>query len=417
MSSSQSLDQITTLYRQNVSKFLFVSDVSLTRQSSSTTNNPQHTNNKNSNKNTNNNQNSSTMSWMGDAARSLALRAATATPFFDAKHHHHHHHHDANDDQKSKNIGHTSSQQNNNKMNYRSTTMTKDDDIRKTTTLLQQSSMNSWSDCICMACGTLLLPPPPSPSLETDETNYSSTTNPTPPPPPPSLLPVSSHICLRPLKRGKTRRRRASRVKAKEFHNRTLSLQRRGGGGGNINSTTSSIQIRNETIQKEQMQRMASMYNLGDGRAKNCLVIKCTFCGMEKRRKGVEIKKSIPPQLSSTKNRVQRSRGSGSNHIMDAKHCSSQKPNKDGRKLAEPKGESMNVSTQIHNNADFISLTMGGGNNARKRKEGGGGGDVDDSNKIISPLLSLQGGKKKKKKKPEMAKKSDLMDFLSSLND
>lgn len=39
----------------------------------------------------------------------------------------------------------------------------------------------------------------------------------------------------------------------------------------------------------------------------------------------------------------------------------------------------------------------------------------DEGDPFLSPLL--MGKKKKKKKKPEMAKRGDLMDFLSSLND
>ena len=398
---------MTKLYQQNVSKFLLVCDASLTRQTIIA--NPSQPNQR-----LNNNHHIATtsFSWMGDAARSLALRSATS-PFFVADTHNNHHDVDTDSRKSSKH-----------KLNKNDTATAA---IRTTTppTMLQ-SSINSWSDCICMACGTLLLPPPPPPPTLTpvidddvfnaiivDETNQSSTT--------PSLLPVHSHISLRPLKRGKTRRRRASRVKAKELHNRTLSLQRRGGGNtnNNNNNNSSSVQIlRNEILQKEQMQRMASMYNLGDGRAKNCIVIQCTFCGQKKKRKGMEIKKSILPHPPLPKS------SSPKMGVVHAKNkCGSQKKNNNN--IIKPTSEKVDVSTQIRDNTDFISLdsikmsdgiaVVGMGRDARTRKQGG---DINGQNEIVSPILVLQGGRKKKKKKrPETTKTSALMDFLSSLND
>lgn len=404
-----SLEQITTLYRQNISKFLFVSDASLKSQTTSTTTaNLHHPNN-----------NSTTSSWMGDAARSLSLRSATPPILANT--------HDLDNRKTNKSKLDNTTKHDGKKTN------TADDgagvDVAAiwttttTTLLLPSSSMNSWSGCICMACGTLLLPPPSK--IDASNTIVEETEKGASNPltmttaQPPLLLPLNSHISLRPLKRDRTRRRRASRVKAKELHNRTLSLQRRGGGGGggnsnNINSAT--LQIRNEAIQKEKMQRVASMYNLGDGRAKNCLVIKCTFCGMKKKRKGMEIKKSVvpPPSSSSPKsNGVQRSRR---NETVNAKKKSTQLPPERRGVVDLARKRVEDISSQIRDNTDFISLdsTRGKsgiavGTDDRKRKQGG-----DDA--IISPLLL--GGKKKKKKKPETPKKgSDLMDFLSSLND
>lgn len=404
-SSHPPLEQITTLYRQNISKFLFVSDASLKSQTTTPTTHQQHRNN---------NSTTST-SWMGDAGRSISLRSAIPPILANT--------HDL-DRKATKN-----KLSNNTKIDGKKTNTAEDNaDVAAiqtttaTTSLLPSSSMNSWSDCICMSCGTLLLPPPSEIDVSNTimEETAKGASNPltmtASQPLQLLLLPLNSHISLRPLKRGRTRRRRASRVKAKELHNRTLSLQRRGGGGGgnsnNINST--SLQIRNETIQKEKMQRLASMYNLGDGRAKNCIVIKCTFCGMKKKRKGMEIKKSVvspPPSSSLKSSRVQRSSG---NETVNAKKMTVQLPSDRRGVVHLTRKRVEDVSSQIRDNTDFISLgsTRGSGigaGDARKRKQGG-----DDA--IISPLLL--GGKKKKKKQTETPKKgSDLMDFLSSLND
>ncbi len=418
--SSHPLDHITTLYRQNVSKFLLISDASLRRQTTiANDNDQQHPNIDNIPSST------TSSSWMGDAARSLALRSAT--PFTVSI-----------DDQdagrkKSKSKPSKNNVANSDKLNC---IATNDDDaaITRTTTLVQ-SSLNSWSDCICMACGTFLLPPPPEIDNLVSNVNIvkgglyvsaniqslpnaSSSTKTTAVPPP--LLPLNSHISLRPLKRGRTRRRRASRVKAKELHNRTLSLQRRGGGGGHHNT---SIQlIRTETLQKEKIQRMASMYNLGDGRAKNCLVIECTFCGTKKKRKGIEIKKSVAPSSPSPPNtsRLQGTSKGNQSKVVHAKNTGSRKSM--GSRVVEPTSKRVDgVSSQIRDNTDYISLdskiksSSDGmvlvGGNSQKRKL--------DRNEVNgnSPLL-LQGGKKKKKKKPETKTKTGaLMDFLSSLND
>ncbi len=399
---NSSLDEIltTNLYRQNVSKVLIVCEASLARQTIINAN-PSHQQQQQ--------QQHYPFSWMGDAARSLALRSATS-PFFASDNHH--------DTDSRKNGKNKLNKNHVHKSNRLDVDITAAAAIRTTTTpttgMLSRSPTNSWSDCFCMACGTLLLPPPEidhgvSNASIVDETPSSTTTM------SPQLLPVHSHISLRPLKRGKTRRRRASRVKAKELHNRTLSLQRRRGGGGNNNNNSNIQMIQKEILQKEKIQRMASMYNLGDGRAKNCIVIQCTFCGTKKKRKGMEIQKSNPPPPQSSSPKM---------GVVHAKNNSDSRKNKMERRLVvKPTSEKADVSSQIRDNTDFISLdsermssgiaVVGMGRDARTRKQGG---DVDGQNGIVSPLLLL-GKNKKKKKRPETTKTSALMDFLSSLND
>ena len=166
------------------------------------------------------------------------------------------------------------------------------------------------------------------------------------------------------------------------------------------------------------------MYNLGDGRAKNCLVIECTFCGTKKKRKGIEIKKSVAPSSPSPPNtsRLQGTSKGNQSKVVHAKNTGSRKSM--GSRVVEPTSKRVDgVSSQIRDNTDYISLdstikgrsggvsVLVGSTNPQKRKL-----DRNDVNGN-SPLL-LQGGKKKKKKKPETKTKTGaLMDFLSSLND
>ena len=77
--------------------------------------------------------------------------------------------------------------------------------------------------------------------------------------------------------------------------------------------------------------------------------------------------------------------------------------------------EKKNVISQIKDNSDYISLSSIGGVTAKDNSKGNNNTGKRKQNDDVSPLLS--GKKKKKKKKAPEKKKSDLMDFLSSLND
>ena len=258
-----------------------------------------------------------------------------------------------------------------------------------------------WSDFICMTCGTFLFHPVMTTANSSTDKSRGSAISTKDRANLPSIIssqatPLPSNIYLRPLKRGKTRRRRASQAKAKQLHNRSLSLQRRG------TTNTANIQLRKDPLAKEEMQRIALSYCIGDGRAKNCLVMRCTHCGTKKKRKGLEVKAQKKTEADKTTN--ERKRDSKTKHDI--------------------RGEKKTLASQIRDNTDYISLTSLGGGAAKKsgkqhqrhdseqahgKKIGQG-----DTDAFTSPLL---GGKKKKKKKKPEAKKGDLMDFLSSLND
>lgn len=348
---------ITTLYRQNVSNFLAYTDACLQERKGY---NP---------------PDDSLVSWIGDTARSLALRAAN---------------HDANTvNAATQQASHNTSAKK--KSSVKPANASPADMIR--------ALPPNWSDFMCLSCGAFLFPP--AEPNKVDDNGCSSTTSLT------NIrsiqssqISLPSNIYLRPLKRGRTRRRRASRAKAKQLHNHSLSLQRRG-------TSNTSTQLQNNTLVKEEMQRIASSYCLGDGRAKNCLVVKCTYCGTKRKRKGVEVK--------SSQKMVQ---AGGGNKASQGK--------KKNQGSQSEKRTERSVTSQIHDNTDFISLsgnstaqgtksvgqkrTLHGKPMAGKRKQQ----DVI-SEPFNSPLLG--GKKKKKKKKAEPKKGGNLMDFLSSLND
>jgi hypothetical protein len=256
-----------------------------------------------------------------------------------------------------------------------------------------------WSDTICMSCGTSLVPPPadnPDAIVDGSDNGILPIIASSPPP--------GGNIYLRPLKRGRTRRRRASRSKSKEMHDRELSLRRRGGGGG---PTTNDASLR-DALSKERMRRIAYSYRLGDGRARNCLVMKCTHCGTKKKRKGMEVKKSANNGKRKDDDDVARRKKKGDGR-------STRRPSEIGMAV----GKKADVESRVRDeSSDFISLEGGKLLNSKRQQRPderqGMGKRKHDENSLVSPLLA---GKKKKKKKPEIAKRGDLMDFLSSLND
>ena len=82
-------------------------------------------------------------------------------------------------------------------------------------------------------------------------------------------------------------------------------------------------------------------------------------------------------------------------------------------------GKKANVESRARDESDFISLESGKLITSKRQQQRsderqGTGKRKHDENSFVSPLLAC---KKKKKKKPKIAKRGDLMDFLSSLND
>lgn len=133
--------------------------------------------------------------------------------------------------------------------------------------------------------------------------------------------------------------------------------------------------------------KLANLHRLGDGRSKHCVVNKCGFCGNEKKKKGIEVKR-IQRSTSNIKS-IQNQKRDNSNEPVDLK------------KMVGKKDD--------FKDSNFISLP--GDKPAAAKKTGFS--LFKHKQNSTPPLLS--GGKKKKAKK--QAAGSKLMDFLSSLND
>lgn len=237
----------------------------------------------------------------------------------------------------------------------------------------ESNSASVRADFICLACGTLLLPQHTATAYLRELAKSPNPTSLFEPSPTPDCK-----ISLRSMKRGRSRRRRASRCRAKQLHNASLLMKRTGG--------TNNVQVRMTAIAQKDLLKVADSYRIGDGKSKHCIVIECNFCGAKRKRKGIEI---------SVKNMRRRT------EPTDATANCSKKTNK--KKTQTNKERS--VETQIRDNTDFISLVSFGDTQQGKK--------VEMNND--APLLQI--GKKKKKKQEPKNKNSDLMDFLSSLND
>ena len=258
-----------------------------------------------------------------------------------------------------------------------------------------QSMDPQWEDFICMTCGTFLIPP-------IDQSTITSSKGPSEDdasvrrgglPDVLSLMkaqlsaaPLPDNIFLCGMKRGRTRRRRASRAKAKQLYKRALSLERRG------STNNISFDMQREVLLEEKMTEVAHSFNVNDGRALSCLVLECGHCGTRHKRKGLEaigeeeVAKSAMTAATDkpTRNKVP----------SDAS----------ARKRARAISS---VSSQISDNRDFISLSSPWQSSGRQSR-------VPQSKRKNPDSMLLSGGKKKKKKQQT---RSNLQDFLSSLND
>ena len=356
---------VTSIYRQLLSVFLLSSDACLGQFTSR------------------NRHISAVASWMGDAARSVALRSVRPAD---------------DDDDGDEAAGYVAADASNRRKAAKGKAAAENDKF---------GSDPIWSDFVCMTCGTLLFPPPPPARPAADAVDADGRLPLSMPPP---LLPTGD-VRLRPLKRGRTRRRRASRSRARQLHDRALSLQRRGGGGGGGSSNDAS---RKDALSKEMMRRAAYSHRLGDGRARNCYVAKCAHCGTRRKRKGAEVRKD-----------GKRGVGRASAGAMDDDDAARRR--KSGGLTRPPPARRMagksNAASRTCDDSDFISLnSIGDGANKFPSKhqhqpeeqKGAGKRNRDENGSFVSPLL--MGKKKKKKKKPELEKRGDLMNFLSSFD-
>ncbi len=240
-----------------------------------------------------------------------------------------------------------------------------------------KTSVSNRADYVCITCGTFLLPQTESNSNYTASSLTELATNPTT---------TNCKISLQSMKRGRSRRRRASRCRAKELHNSSLLMKRAG--------STNNAQVRANVMAQKELLKVADSYRLGDGKSKQCIVVECKFCGSKRKRKGIEV------SVKSTRRKTEQA---------DAK-ASSSKSKRETQAHHTQHAQSMRnkntIGTQIQDHSDFISLASFGKSKQQATKK-----------RPVNTATPLLGGKKKKKKQEPKSKKSGLMDFLSSLND
>jgi len=173
-----------------------------------------------------------------------------------------------------------------------------------------------------------------------------------------------SRIRIKAIKRGKTRRRRASRRKA--------ALERSKSRTGK--SYNQSNITRNGDLLTIDLEEIKPLFQVSDGTCKNIVVQTCYHCGFQHKTKGTlaSIKKPQKPKIAPVE--------SAKDSIFGADFIS------------------MN-NNRKKTGADFISMN----NNRKKTRK---------TSSYQSPLL-ISDSKKKKRKKGD---KTDLMKFLSSLN-
>ena len=329
-----------TFYQQDVSNFLSLNSFELSRDC------PQQ-------------YDSNVTSWIDNTARSVALRSVTSAAL-DERH-----------------------------------LTSHDDEVSNI-----QGPLN-WDDFMCMTCGTPVFPPQmtaidhagvsSSSSLSIDKNMIAAINFPWETP--------SRIICLRNLKRGRTRRRRASRCRSKQLQNESLTHKRLGG-------SNSSIHVRRDTILQGRNQRMASLLCVGDGQSRQSLVTCCRFCRTKTKRKGVDV-------FINNRRRGGATKGScnGDDIPKTTVH--------EKRKKIESNYRDVSIESQIREGSNFISLNSISENmttDTKNIKQRSSVQPLALSSKN-TPGATLLGGKKKSKaKKPTSKAKSNLMDFLSSLN-
>lgn len=198
-------------------------------------------------------------------------------------------------------------------------------------------------------------------------------------------------VRLRSIRRGRTRRRRASRNKAKEAahkentaafrHHRRKEWKSAGG-----DYTTKSLIPEDNSAEWK-------MFRVTDGEAVNCVVYTCGNCGQKQKLKGI-------PVTAKRKRKIA-----------------------DNGKLVEPKGFRVNSSSnskeekqkRFEQGSSYVS------HNFVRNRETDFKGDIMSlaHNKKTEnrAMFNRLDSRKKRKKNGGSHKKSDLMNFLSSLND
>jgi hypothetical protein len=156
---------------------------------------------------------------------------------------------------------------------------------------------------------------------------------------------------------------------------------------------------------------MAVMHCLGDGRSRQCVVTRCSYCGNKTKRKGIDV-----AVKNSRRSVVGGERSKGASNTVHEKR--KQQKRADADTIEAAKAKTKQIESQIRDNSNYISLkSMGDSISYRPESKAGTTASFSFKKKASETTSLLGGGKKKGGKARKPPPKSNLMDFLSSLND
>jgi len=208
---------------------------------------------------------------------------------------------------------------------------------------------------VCRYCGTLLFP------------GYCNTT-----------------LRVVKLKRGKTRRRRASRMKRKSFEKTDLKK-----------NWENSYTILKDARMKERESR-----RLGDGEAKNCVSYTCGYCGSKHKSKGMPVERRIQDETIGNRESIKK--------YSRAKQSLTIKSLVESNEKIRPKSsfESIKKNENDRSESCFSFKTF------LKR----GKTDLNETNNVGLKNKQKFSILESRQKKPKKEDDSKLIKFLSSLN-
>ena len=267
-----------------------------------------------------------------------------------------------------------------------------------------------------------------------------------------SGISTTTVVRVRSISRGRTRRRRAARVRARQAAQDAAQRKDRGGGrqwGGESKSGQSADGAATgagracvghghavATYTQADMERRkanAQLYNVRDGTKHHCVVYTCGNCGHKKRLGGIDVASRERRRKGNVQDHQDSNRDSTSIHRKKKSQT------KGLRTAANVSAEQMNAQTDAIG-GDFISLAPVSKAEPPKKQDASAKANkkassysfqdkASQSKKAASANRLDQSSNRKRKKsgglgagslsgggKKNAGKKSKLMDFLSSLN-
>ena len=242
---------------------------------------------------------------------------------------------------------------------------------------------------------------------------------------------AATTVRIRSLKRGKTRRRRASRKRASAFvRNYDRLMKNRGGGKSFSNVSHNSVThtdvgnsgtgishgsaVMAAAAVELSLKECHGWRSVGDGMSKNCVVYTCGYCGTKRRLKGGLIRGSGNNNEQNRRPDVKGMMGDNSIDFNRRRKSTNTPPSSAAKKITST--NTLGCTTD----EDFIKLDKCKTTPKKKLTESTVASMTPLKPVNEAPVLSLLHGKKKKKVRKSQggdAKQSKLMDFLSSLND